>query len=169
MNYVFACGSRLKSWRKAFSKIRHDVSRRKAVDELIALGSRMNEVVSVREEVTAKRVAKLKQPDAELAPALPVPVLDSKPLPPPVIEVPAPAADLRVDFSGVIEGKNLAKAVHVGAEIELTLRGYCPNPRLLMATDPEGRSVSVWRGMRGWRFPAKALCRLGEGGIYTPI
>lgn len=58
-------------------------------------------------------------------------------------------------------------------ECELKVLGYCPNPRLLVAVLPDGRTrVSMNRGGRNWRAGDKVMARLSQGGgspIYSPV
>lgn len=75
--------------------------------------------------------------------------------------------DIPVDFSGVIEARNMEtmKIPPPPApstfpdEIELTIIGACPNPRLLQGQLPDGRKVTIWKGPRHWRIPSRVQCR----------
>lgn len=101
-----------------------------------------------------------------------------------------PEKDIPVDFSGVIEARNMAQArippPPVPApppppapsafpdETELTLIGACPNPRLLQGQLPDGRKVTVWKGPRFWRIPTRIPCRRdpntpATAPIYLPV
>lgn len=60
------------------------------------------------------------------------------------------------------------------AEAELTVLGFCPNPRLLVALlgDDRKTRVSMERGGRNWRAGQKVRCKLTQGGgspTYRPV
>lgn len=89
--------------------------------------------------------------------------------------------DIPVDFSGVIEARNMEtmkippmgecgdldfvppRPVPVPSlfpdDVELTIIGACPNPRLLQGQLPDGRKVTIWKGPRHWRIPSRVQCR----------
>lgn len=75
--------------------------------------------------------------------------------------------DIPVDFAGVIEARNM-ETMKIPPppipstfpdEIELTIIGACPNPRLLQGQLPDGRKVTIWKGPRHWRIPSRVQCR----------
>lgn len=150
MNHVHACDGHLLYWKKSFGKIVHDVSRRKAIENLVRFGIEMSNPAMLQ---LGRKPAK--QPEATPTNT-------------------APAETCTVDFSGVVEGRNVVTAAGFPTEAELHVYSVCPNPRLLSARLPDGRLVSVWKGPRNFRLPSKIPCRIDlnsnpNAPVYLPV
>lgn len=150
MNHVHACDGHLLYWKKSFGKIVHDVSRRKAIDNLATFLAEMQKPESL--QVGRKPV---KAPVAVTASA-------------------GPTETCTVDFSGVVEGRNVVTAAGFPTEAEINIYGVCPNPRLLLGELPDRRKVSVWKGPRNFRLPCKVRARIDLSSnpvapVYLPV
>lgn len=150
MNHVHACDGHLLYWKKSFGKIVHDVSRRKAIDNL------------------ATFLAEMQKPESLQVGRKPVKV------PATITASTSPTETCTVDFSGVVEGRNVVTAAGFPTEADLHVYSVCPNPRLLSARLPDGRQVSVWKGPRNFRLPSKIPCRIDlnsnpNAPVYLPV
>lgn len=159
------CTKALTAWRRQFRKVKNLPARERIAHELLGFALKMHASAVKEMEPLMPKVMKP-------IPLIPqqTPPVDNAHVAPGCEQFTSDSAKTitsTVDFSGVVEGKNLPRPTGFPEETELKVFGFCPNLRLLAAELPDGRKVSVWKGPRNWRLPSTVKCKIDPASNPT--